>query len=70
MYQIGVIGAGQLGGRHLQGLARLSLPCEIDVVDPSPVSLDSARKRFSEIPPIRPLIRSTITCRLRHCRRR
>jgi hypothetical protein len=51
MYHIAVIGAGQLGGRHLQGLARLSLPCEIDVVDPSPVSLDSARKRFSEIPP-------------------
>lgn len=51
MYRIAIIGAGQLGGRHLQGLARLTLPCEIEVVDPSPVSLDAARQRFAEIPP-------------------
>lgn len=51
MYRIAVIGAGQLGGRHLQGLARLALPCEIEVVDPSPVSLDTARQRFAEMPP-------------------
>lgn len=51
MYRIAVIGAGQLGGRHLQGLARLALPCEIEVVDPSPVSLDAARQRFAEMPP-------------------
>lgn len=51
MYRLAVIGAGQLGGRHLQGLARLALPCEIEVVDPSPVSLDTARHRFAEMPP-------------------
>ena len=50
MYKIAVIGAGQLGGRHLQGLARLSLPCEIEVVDPSPTSLDTARQRLAEMP--------------------
>ena len=50
MYRIAVIGAGQLGGRHLQGLARLSMPCEIEVVDPSPDSLDTARQRFAEMP--------------------
>lgn len=51
MYRVAVIGAGQLGGRHLQGLARLALACEIEVVDPSPVSLDAARQRFAEMPP-------------------
>ena len=50
-YRLAVIGAGQLGSRHLQGLARLALPCEIEVVDPSLVSLDLARQRFAEMPP-------------------
>lgn len=48
--QVALIGAGQLGSRHLQGLARLGLPCEIDVVDPSPDALNVARQRFSEVP--------------------
>jgi len=51
MYRIAIIGAGQLGGRHLQGLARLSLPCEIEVVDPSAASLEVSRQRFAEMPP-------------------
>jgi hypothetical protein len=51
MYHIAIIGAGQLGGRHLQGLARISLPCKIDVVDPLPISIDIARQRFAEMPP-------------------
>jgi hypothetical protein len=50
MYHIAVVGAGQLGSRHLQGLARLTLPCEIEVVDPSPASLNVARERFAEMP--------------------
>jgi hypothetical protein len=50
MYRIAVIGAGQLGSRHLQGLARLELPCEIDVVDPSPGSLAVAQQRLAEMP--------------------
>lgn len=48
-HQIAVIGAGQLGSRHLQGLVRLSLPCEIHVVDPSVASLDMARQRADEV---------------------
>ena len=48
-YQIAVIGAGQLGSRHLQGLVRLGLPCEIHVVDPSVTSLDMARQRAGEV---------------------
>jgi hypothetical protein len=51
MFSLAIIGAGQLGSRHLQALARLSLPCVIDVVDPSPQSLEIARQRFDEMPP-------------------
>jgi hypothetical protein len=39
-----------VGSRHLQGLARLALPCEIDVVDTSPDSLKTAIARFEEMP--------------------
>jgi hypothetical protein len=49
-HQIAVIGAGQLGSRHLQGLVRLGMPCEIHVVDPSAASLDMARRRADEVP--------------------
>lgn len=48
-YCIAVIGAGQLGSRHLQGLVRLGLPCEIHVVDPSVASLDMASQRAGEM---------------------
>jgi len=50
MYRIAIIGAGQLGSRHLQGLSQLALDCEIDVIDPSSASLDIARQRFEEMP--------------------
>jgi hypothetical protein len=50
MYQIAIIGAGQLGSRHLQALARIALPCEINVIDPSGASLALAQARFAEMP--------------------
>jgi predicted dehydrogenase len=50
MYRIAVIGAGQLGSRHLQGLAKMTLPITLSVVDPSLASLEVARERFSQIP--------------------
>jgi Predicted dehydrogenases and related proteins len=50
VFRLAVIGAGQLGSRHLQGLARLALPCEIDVIDPSPAALALARSRVEEMP--------------------
>lgn len=50
MYRLAIVGAGQLGSRHLQALARLGLACEIDVIDPSRSSLDLARQRFDEMP--------------------
>lgn len=48
-HRIAIIGAGQLGTRHLQGLVRLSMPCEIHVVDPSVKSLDLARQRVDDV---------------------
>ena len=50
MPNIAIIGAGQLGGRHLQAVLKLDTPLHIWVVDPSPVSLDTARLRATEIP--------------------
>jgi predicted dehydrogenase len=49
MYRILLIGAGQLGSRHLQGLLNIKLPISIDVVDPNISSLESAKIRASEI---------------------
>ena len=50
MHTIAVIGAGQLGSRHLQGLARINIAVAIRVVDPNPGQLEVARSRFQEIP--------------------
>lgn len=49
MYSIAVIGAGQLGSRHLQGLIRLDLDSKIFVVDPSSDSLRIAQNRVTEM---------------------
>jgi hypothetical protein len=50
MKQLAIIGAGQLGSRHLQGLARTTVSAEITVVDPFPASIELARQRFEEMP--------------------
>ena len=47
---IAVIGAGELGSRHLQGLAKCAFGVDIQVVDPSEQSLSIAEKRFQEMP--------------------
>jgi hypothetical protein len=39
--RIAIVGVGAIGARHLQGLARLDRPLEVDIVDPS----ESARNR-------------------------
>ena len=49
MKQIAIIGAGQLGSRHLQGLAQLPSAYRIDVVDPSESSLATAQERFEAV---------------------
>lgn len=48
MHNIVLIGAGQLGSRHLQGLAQLK-NINIQVVDASQTSLDTAKQRFEEV---------------------
>jgi len=49
MYNIGLIGAGQLGSRHLQGLLKISSSQNIFVLDPSNESLQIAAERAKEI---------------------
>ncbi len=49
MLNIALIGAGQLGSRHLQGLALLERPALVTVVDPTEASLATAKERFAQI---------------------
>jgi predicted dehydrogenase len=49
MLNIALIGAGQLGSRHLQGLALLNRPARITVVDPGEKSLATAQGRFAQV---------------------
>ena len=51
MKNIILIGAGQLGSRHLQALALLQKPYSIYVVDPVEESLERAEKLYHEVPP-------------------
>ncbi len=44
-----LIGAGQLGSRHLQALALFESSCEIYVIDPFQTSLNIAKTRFEEV---------------------
>ncbi|MBA4408506.1 MAG: hypothetical protein C0397_03675 [Odoribacter sp.] len=48
-YNIALIGAGQLGSRHLQGLKKINIATNIDVVDPSIGSLAIAKERFEQV---------------------
>lgn len=49
MKKIALIGAGQLGSRHLQSLAKINIPVMLQVVDPNKDSLKVARERYLEI---------------------
>ena len=50
MYKIALIGAGQLGSRHLQALAKSNIDISIEVVEPFEKSREVAKQRFKEIP--------------------
>lgn len=50
MKNIVVIGAGQLGSRHIQALSKVNFQAKIEVVDPLAASLEVARNRFNEMP--------------------
>jgi len=49
MKNVWVIGAGQLGSRHLQALKKINHPLCIEVIDPNPDHLHVARARYDEI---------------------
>lgn len=49
MSTIALIGAGQLGSRHLQGLAKSSIEISIEVVEPFEKSREVAKQRYEEI---------------------
>lgn len=49
MYNAAIIGAGQLGSRHLQGLKTSSLPFKIWVLDNSEESLSLAKQRYDSV---------------------
>lgn len=46
---IAIIGAGQLGSRHLQGLSRIDRLIDVTVVDPNQESLETAKVEFKEM---------------------
>ncbi|MFZ5754910.1 MAG: Gfo/Idh/MocA family oxidoreductase, partial [Bacillota bacterium] len=50
MTTLAVIGAGQLGSRHLQALGLITCPVNIEVVDPSTASLTRAHELFYQVP--------------------
>jgi len=50
MNRVIIIGAGNIGSRHFQSLARTEIPLKVFVVDPSLQALEMSRKRFSEMP--------------------
>lgn len=49
MNYISIIGAGQIGSRHLQALKNLNIECVVQVIDPHDSSLKTAKQRYDEI---------------------
>ena len=47
---VAVIGAGELGSRHLQGLSRINHDINITVVEPNIVAINTAKERYNEMP--------------------
>ncbi|MBT3881084.1 MAG: Gfo/Idh/MocA family oxidoreductase [Candidatus Scalindua sp.] len=48
MYKIALIGAGQIGSRHLQALAKIEIPISVEVVSRTLQSLVKAKERFEK----------------------
>jgi hypothetical protein len=49
MKSIVIIGAGNIGSRHLQSLADLDLNWEVTVIEPNPQSMSTAQSRYQEV---------------------
>lgn len=50
MFDIYIIGAGQIGSRHLQALKAVGSLLSIKVIDPNPTSLKVAKERYEIMP--------------------
>jgi len=50
MKNIAIIGAGNIGSRHLQALKAVNIPLDIMVIDPNPESLNIAKERYNSMP--------------------
>ncbi|MEE9379257.1 MAG: Gfo/Idh/MocA family oxidoreductase [Candidatus Lokiarchaeia archaeon] len=50
MKKIALIGAGNIGSRHLQALKAVKIPLDILVIDPNPESLNIAQERYDSMP--------------------
>jgi len=48
--RIAIIGAGQIGSRHLQALAKIDVPVYLQVVDKNETSLGISEQRYLEVP--------------------
>lgn len=51
MFRVALIGAGQLGSRHLQALAKSKIDISIEVVEPFEQSRAIAKQRYDEVKP-------------------
>jgi hypothetical protein len=49
LYSVKIIGAGQLGSRHLQALHTVKTPLRIEVIDPAKASLAVAQERYESL---------------------
>jgi len=49
MHKVYLVGAGQIGSRHLQALKKVTVPLDITLIDPSSASLKIAKERYGEI---------------------
>ena len=49
MKTIAIIGAGQIGSRHLQSLANLNNTISLIVVDPNEAALQTSKQRYNEV---------------------
>ena len=47
---IAIVGAGQIGSRHLQALAKLDIPVRLQIIDSSEDALKITEKRYLKIP--------------------
>ena len=50
MNNILLIGCGEIGSRHLQGLSQSNIDIDITICDPSNISISKAKDRFNEMP--------------------